>query len=50
MAEQKQIPYQMEIDKTAVVVFTNSDDGDPLMYMEKVYQWVIPALALRSTP
>ena len=37
-------------DKTAVIVFTNSDDGDPLMYVEKVYQWVIPALVKAAKP
>jgi CubicO group peptidase (beta-lactamase class C family) len=37
-------------DKTAVIVFTNSDDGDPLMYVEKAYEWVIPALVKAAKP
>ncbi|MBE2223597.1 MAG: beta-lactamase family protein [Anaerolineae bacterium] len=37
-------------DKTAVIVFTNSDDGDPLMYVERAYDWVIPALVKAAKP
>ncbi len=37
-------------DKTAVIVFTNSDDGDPGMYTEKVYEWVMPALVKATKP
>lgn len=32
-------------DKTAVVVFTNADDGNPLQYTEKLQKWVTPAIA-----
>ncbi|MFO7678948.1 MAG: serine hydrolase domain-containing protein [Chloroflexota bacterium] len=31
-------------DKTAVIVFTNSDDGNPEMYVDKAFAWVAPAL------
>jgi CubicO group peptidase (beta-lactamase class C family) len=27
-------------DKTAVIVFTNSDDGDPVKYVDKAFPWV----------
>lgn len=27
-------------DKTAVIVFTNADDGEPLKYVEKAFSWV----------
>ena len=32
-------------DKVAVVVFTNSGDGEPVKYVEKAHQWIGPALA-----
>ena len=27
-----------------VIVLTNADDGDPVMYVEKAFQWVAPAV------
>jgi CubicO group peptidase (beta-lactamase class C family) len=37
---------------TAVIVLTNADDGDPLAYVEKLYQWVVPPMlaAIRPSP
>ncbi len=38
---------QIRIDvdaKIAVIVLTNADDGDPVMYVEKAFQWVAPAV------
>ncbi|MGW8179014.1 MAG: DUF3471 domain-containing protein, partial [bacterium] len=32
-------------DKVAVVVFTNADDGEPVKYTEKAFQWIAPGLA-----
>jgi hypothetical protein len=39
-------------DKIAVIVLTNADDGNPLMYVDKAYQWVAPAVlkAVTSAP
>jgi CubicO group peptidase (beta-lactamase class C family) len=31
-------------DKVGAVVLTNADDGLPLIYMDKLFQWVAPAL------
>ena len=31
-------------DKVGVIVLTNSDDGNPTMYVEKAFQWVAPAI------
>lgn len=31
-------------DKVGVVVLTNADDGLPLIYMDKAFQWLAPAL------
>ena len=31
-------------DKVGVIVLTNSDDGNPAMYIEKAFQWVAPAM------
>ncbi|MBV7332723.1 serine hydrolase [Chloroflexi bacterium TSY] len=31
-------------DKMFVIVLTNADDGNPLMYVEKAFQWVAPAI------
>jgi CubicO group peptidase (beta-lactamase class C family) len=31
-------------DKLAVIVFTNADDGEPVKYTEKAYQWIAPGL------
>ena len=32
-------------DKVAVIVFTNSGDGEPVKYVEKAFKWVAPDLA-----
>jgi len=37
-------------DKIAVIVLTNADDGNPLMYVEKAFQWVAPPLLKVVTP
>jgi CubicO group peptidase (beta-lactamase class C family) len=37
-------------DKIAVVVLTNADDGLPLLYTEKAFQWVAPAILKAATP
>jgi hypothetical protein len=39
-------------DKIGVIVLTNADDGNPLMYIDKAFQWVTPALvaAVRPSP
>ena len=37
-------------DKIAVIVLTNADDGNPLMYAEKAFQWVAPAILKTVTP
>jgi CubicO group peptidase (beta-lactamase class C family) len=31
-------------DKIAVIVFTNSGDGEPVKYVEKAHQWIAPTL------
>jgi CubicO group peptidase (beta-lactamase class C family) len=31
-------------DKVAVIVFTNADDGEPVKYTEKAFQWIAPGL------
>lgn len=35
---------------TAVVVLTNADDGDPLAYVDKLFQWVVPPLLAAARP
>jgi D-alanyl-D-alanine carboxypeptidase len=37
-------------DKVGVVVLTNADDGMPLLYMEKAFQWLVPALLKAAAP
>lgn len=37
-------------EKTAVIVLTNADDGNPLQYTEKLFQWVTPAIVKASKP
>ena len=37
-------------DKIAVIVLTNADDGNPLMYVDKACQWVAPAILKAVTP
>lgn len=37
-------------EKLFAVVLTNADDGMPLMYMEKIFDWVFPAIAKAVAP
>jgi D-alanyl-D-alanine carboxypeptidase len=37
-------------DKIAVISLTNSDDGEPALISEKVFDWVAPALAKAYAP
>ena len=37
-------------DKIAVLVLTNADDGAPVAYVEKAFQWVAPALRKVTAP
>ena len=37
-------------DKVGVVVLTNADDGAPQLYIEKAFQWIVPALLKAGTP
>ncbi len=37
-------------DKVAVITLTNADDGMPLLYMEKAFKWVAPALVKAAAP
>jgi CubicO group peptidase (beta-lactamase class C family) len=36
-------------DRLAVIVLTNADDGNPVMYVEKAFEWLAPAFA-RAAP
>jgi D-alanyl-D-alanine carboxypeptidase len=37
-------------ERVGVVVLTNADDGDPLKYTDKAFQWVAPAIVKAATP
>ncbi|HEX9821447.1 MAG TPA: serine hydrolase [Methylomirabilota bacterium] len=37
-------------DRVAVIVMTNADDGNPMAVVEKVYQWVAPAIRQAAPP
>lgn len=37
-------------DKVGVIVLTNADDGQPLFYMQKAFEWVVPALINAKAP
>lgn len=37
-------------DKIAVIVFTNADDGNPILFADKTYQWVAPAVLKAAKP
>ena len=37
-------------DKTAVIVLTNADDCDPLLYADRAFRWVAPAIVKRAVP
>jgi hypothetical protein len=32
-------------DRVAIIVLTNADDGNPLQYVERATDWVVPAIA-----
>lgn len=47
--------YRTEIqiapaEKVAVIAMTNADDGLPLTYVEKLFQWVAPAIVAAAQP
>jgi D-alanyl-D-alanine carboxypeptidase len=37
-------------DKVGVIVLTNADDGNPLTFAEKAFEWVAPALTRAADP
>jgi hypothetical protein len=37
-------------DKIAVITLANADDGDPLKYNDKAFQWVAPAIVKATKP
>jgi CubicO group peptidase (beta-lactamase class C family) len=37
-------------DKTAVIALTNSDDGLPVEYVAKAFEWVVPAILKAAKP
>ncbi len=37
-------------EKVGVIVLTNADDGQPLSYMQKAFQWIVPALIKAAKP
>lgn len=37
-------------DKTFAIVLTNADDGNPLSYMTKIFDWVFPAICKAVAP
>lgn len=37
-------------DKVGAIVLTNADDGFPLIYMDKIFQWLMPALLKAAAP
>ena len=37
-------------ERIGIVVLTNADDGDPLKYVDKAFQWVAPAIVKATTP
>lgn len=37
-------------DNTAVIVLTNADDGDPAVWVDKLFQWVVPAVLDTAVP
>lgn len=37
-------------DKVGVIALTNADDGWPLLYVDKAFQWVVPALLKAAAP
>ncbi len=37
-------------DKVGAIVLTNADDGQPLSYIEKIFQWIVPPLLAAAQP
>ena len=37
-------------DRVGVIVLTNADDGNPLLFAEKAFQWVAPAILKAAAP
>ena len=37
-------------EKVAVIAMSNADDGLPLTYVEKFFQWVVPAVVAAAQP
>lgn len=37
-------------DKVAVIVLINADDGEPMLFSEKAFQWVAPAIVKATAP
>ena len=37
-------------DRVGVIVLTTADDGNPLLFAEKAFQWVAPAILKASAP
>ena len=37
-------------DRVGVIVLTNADDGEPVKYTDKAFQWVAPAIVKATTP
>jgi CubicO group peptidase (beta-lactamase class C family) len=37
-------------ERIGVIVLTNADDGDPLKYVDKAFDWVAPAILKAATP
>jgi CubicO group peptidase (beta-lactamase class C family) len=37
-------------DRLAVIVLTNADDGNPVVYVEKAFEWLAPAFARAAAP
>ncbi len=47
--------YRTEIqivpaEKVADIVMSNADDGQPLTYVEKLFQWLVPAVVAAAQP
>ena len=37
-------------DKVGAIVLTNADDGMPLLYIDKIFQWIVPAILKAAAP
>ncbi len=37
-------------DKIGAIVLTNADDGMPLIYIDKIFQWLVPAILKAAAP